>query len=153
MSSVFQILHSTMSESDQMSLGDSAVNELSQLFSQSQEGPATRDPFAADPVFASEEEMKKYLCDIGQKDSFVSPELVEIDVSGARKLSCDCGQCTGLNMSNQQEYLCCNQLFDWKEIVTDEEDFQDLPCVTKCEAYVSSVNQFAVKGECYINVF
>ena len=113
-----------MYDSDQLSLGDSTADEMSQLSSQSQEGPPpcppSRDPSANDPTFSSEEEMKAYLSEIGHKDIYLSPENVEIDTFEERKLNCDCGKCTGLKMSNQQEYLCCNQLFTWKDIFVEE---------------------------------
>ena len=41
-----------------MSDGD---DEMSFLLSQSQESYDTEDPFASDPVFENEEEMRKYL--------------------------------------------------------------------------------------------
>ena len=141
----FQIINLTMSDSsDQFSA--STADGLSQLFSLSQEAPTARNPFEADPSFESEEEMKKYLNDIGQKDIFLSPENIEIETSDRRNLSCDCGHCVGIKMGNGQDYLCCNQLFDWGEGDSKE----DIKCITRSEAYLSSVNLFAVKGECYL---
>ena len=135
-------------DSDQQSAGDSTADEMTQqLLSQSQERPSIRDPADADPVFSSEEEMRRYLKEIGQTDVFISPENVEIDPLPEKKsLICTCGHCTDLQ-DNQQDYLCCNQLFAWKEIVSSEENDGDILCVTKSLAYVSSVNSFAVKGE------
>ena len=137
-------------DSDQLLGGDedSSVDEMTPLlFSQSQEGPSNRDPAADDPVFSSEEEMRRYLIEIGQKDVFISPENVEIeDYPDKQTFSCTCGHCTDLE-KDQQEYLCCNQLFDWKDLVTDKEIRGDILCVTKSLAYISSVNSFAVKGE------
>ena len=132
-------------DSDQLLGGDedSSVDEMTPLlFSQSQEGPSNRDPAADDPVFSSEEEMRRYLTEIGQTDVFFSQENVEINLLPEKKsLSCTGGHCTDLK-DNQQEYLCCNQLFAWKEIVSSKENDGDILCVTKSLAYVSSV-----KGE------
>ena len=138
-----------MYDSDQLSLGDSTADEMSLLLTQSQEAPtSTRDPSAGDPTFSSEEEMQKFLSDIGHKDVYLSPKCVEIDILEKGNLNCDCGECTGLKINDQQEYLCCNQLFDWKELLKVDGKTEECLCVTKSEAYVSSVNRFAVKGEC-----
>ena len=135
-------------------MGDSVFStddEQSQLFSQSEEALRIRDPYAGDPSFNNEDEMIKYLEEIGQKDVFLTSDNVEIDIADkSQHLSCDCGNCSaGLNHNNQQDYLCCKQLFKWKELLTDDEYGAEIMCVTKCEAYIGSLNSFAVKGEYY----
>ena len=75
-------------------LADSC-DEFSLPGSQTQ-GMETCDPFAADPVFSSEEEMRKCLQDMGHKDIFLTSFGEEIDASDERKASCDCGNCCGL---------------------------------------------------------
>ena len=51
--------------------------------------------------------------------------------------------------SEGKSYLCCNQLFQWRKLMTKEDEMEKCICVTKTKAYISSVNHFAVKGECY----
>ena len=71
---------------------------------------------------------------------------MEIDTNDAREKSCDCAKCTEIKLNDTKDYLCCNQLFEWKSLLTSEEKFKDLKCVTDSEAYRSSVNYHAVKG-------
>ena len=48
--------------------------KISLLCSQSQGETKNKDPSSFDPCFKSQEEMDKYLRDIGQKDSIISDE-------------------------------------------------------------------------------
>ena len=64
--------------------------------------------------------------------------------SGVR--NCNCGKCADIKISDQKDYLCCNQMFSWKDLITDGEKNRIYSCVTQTEAYISSVNPFAVKG-------
>ena len=52
-------------------------------------------------------------------------------------------------MKNGQDYLCCNQLFSWKDLLTQDESADMVSCVTESQAYISSVNPYSVKGDCY----
>ena len=50
-------------------------------------------------------------------------------------------------LSEKQDYLCCNQLFaSWRNLLTEDEDSENIKCVTQTKAYAASVNPFAVKG-------
>ena len=148
-----------MTDSDQLFSqggdgGDSATadDELSLMFSQPEDTLSVKDPYACDPSFENEEEMERYLQKIGQKDIFIATEKIEVDVADEiRGLSCDCENCSPeMKISDCQDYLCCNQLFNWKELLTPEENGAMVSCVTKTRAYIGSVNSFAVKGEYYI---
>lgn len=112
----------------------------------------TKDPFALDPCFNTEEDLNAYLVSIGQQDVIVTRDNIEVDVgelAGTVKRHCDCGNCErggeDLKVSEKQDYLCCNQRFpNWKVDLSDTESTSS--CVTKSAAYNASVNVYAVRG-------
>ena len=77
---------------------------------------------------------------------FAYNSSVEVELTEKRKALCSCGKCSDINISDQNSYLCCNQLFNWKYVMNSDECQKEISCVTDTQAYKSSVNPFSVQG-------
>ena len=123
-------------ESNNKSSQDTNFSSQSDMFaSQSgeEEGEHFRgkDPYALDPCFENEEEMKAYLKSLGQIDVIITPDDLEVtEPAGETLRVCDCGECGPESDDDGVHYLCCNQRFiTWVQDLCDKEEETPV-CIT-----------------------